>query len=229
MTLPTVLYEDNHLIAIHKPPGMLSQGDVTGDLSAVDWVTEYIREKYNKPGNVYMGLLHRLDRPVAGVLLFAKTSKAAARMSRAFQNRKITKIYHAITVQPPSTPHGRLQHHIRQLKGHNIVRAEQQAGPDSKPATLDYRVLARTSGLACVEVLPTTGRKHQIRVQLSKIDCPIVGDIKYGAPELLPDKSIALLAYGIRFTHPVRKDEQVEILSEVPKSWPWRLFGEVYK
>lgn len=218
---PTILYEDNHLLAICKPFGMLSQGDDTGDLSAGDWVEDYIRTKYNKPGNVYVGLLHRLDRPVGGVMLFAKTSKAAARMTAAFKDRKIQKIYHAVSMRRPEAAHGNLQHFIGQLPGKNIVRVYPKAGDGRKKAELDYRVLAEKKGRCLMEVRPKTGRKHQIRVQLASIRCPLLGDLKYGAPKNLADKSIGLFAKALVFTHPTRKEETIRIEAPHPQNWPW--------
>lgn len=203
---------------------MPSQADSTGDLSAVDWVKEYIREKYQKPGNVYVGLLHRLDRPVGGVLLFAKTSKAAGRVSKMFQDRKVEKIYHAITTGYPKPEEGSLEHHLSQLSGKNIMRAYRRPGRGTKTAKLDYKVLNRKGKLTLLEVRPQTGRKHQIRVQLSAAGCGIVGDVKYAETKFLPDKSIALLAFSLSFIHPVRKEERITITTERPQKWPWDAF-----
>lgn len=222
--IPLVLYEDNHLLAIHKPPTMPSQGDESGDMNAVDWAKSFLREKYNKPGNVYVGLLHRLDRPVGGVMLLAKTSKAAGRVSKLFQSRKIEKVYHAVVHGKPRVDAGQLEHHLRQLEGKNIMRAQSKPGQNTKKATLSYRVLKQKGGLCLLEVRPSTGRKHQIRVQLAKMGCGIVGDVKYAETKFLPDKSIALLARSLSFVHPVRKEETMEITAEPPSDWPWNLF-----
>ena len=221
---PQILYEDNHLIAVDKPHGMLSQGDVTGDQSIHEWTKEYIRKKYNKPGNVYLGLLHRLDRPVGGVILFAKTSKAATRMSEQFKKRKIQKIYRAIVVKAPAKPHGKLEHYLGMVLGKNIARAYRKPGPDRKQATLDYQVMQQTKSYTLLEIIPHSGRKHQIRVQLASMGCGIVGDVKYAETDFLPDKSIALRAYGLRFQHPVRKEERIEIISTTPNRAPWNSF-----
>jgi 23S rRNA pseudouridine1911/1915/1917 synthase len=220
-----VLYEDNHLIAVHKPAGMPSQSDTSGDAPITDWIAAYLREKYAKPGNVYVGLLHRLDRPVGGVLLCAKTSKAAARLSEAFQTRSVRKLYHAITLQAPPASAGTLQHFIGPVLGTDklIQRAYPQAGAERKAARLHYRVLAHAEGLHLLEIELETGRKHQIRAQLAAIGCTIVGDVKYGRTEFLPDKSIALLSYRLELTHPVTK-EPLRILAAYPAQWPWRLF-----
>jgi 23S rRNA pseudouridine1911/1915/1917 synthase len=223
---PLVLYEDNHLIAVHKPAGMPSQADASGDAPITDWVADYLRVKYDKPGNVYVGLLHRLDRPVAGVLLCAKTSKAASRLSEAFQTRAVQKHYHVITLQAPPAPSGTLQHFIGSAPGtdKNIQRAYTQAGPERKAARLHYRVLAQAGGLHLLEVELETGRKHQIRAQLAAAGCTIVGDAKYGRTDFLPDKSIALLSYALAFAHPVSK-EAVRITAQYPPSWPWNQFA----
>lgn len=222
---PLVLYEDNHLIAVHKPAGMPSQADASGDAPITDWVADYLRVKYDKPGNVYVGLLHRLDRPVSGVLLCAKTSKAASRLSEAFQTRAVQKHYHVITLQAPPAPSGTLQHFIGPAPGtdKNIQRAYTQAGPERKAARLHYRVLAQAGGLHLLEVELETGRKHQIRAQLAAAGCTIVGDAKYGRTDFLPDKSIALLSYALTFAHPVSK-EAVRITAQYPPSWPWNQF-----
>lgn len=223
--LPRILYEDNHLIAVHKPPGMLSQGDSSGDRSIGDWVEDYIRTTYNKPGNVYVGLLHRLDRPVGGVMLFAKTSKAASRMSAQFKSRKIEKVYHAIVVAPPASPQGELTHYLGMVPGKNIAKAFSQPGGDRKKATLEYQLLRKSKGMAMLEVRPHTGRKHQIRVQLSHMGSGIVGDVKYAKTDFMPDKSICLMAKALKFQHPVRKEEVILIQTEAENIWPWNLFS----
>lgn len=222
---PKILYEDNHLIAIDKPHCMPSQGDESGDLSALEWTTEYIRKKYNKPGNVFCGLLHRLDRPVGGVMIFARTSKAAARMSALFRERKIQKVYQAVTQNVPRQPHGQLEHYLGMVPGKNIARAFQKPSPDRKSAQLDFRLLKQKEGIALLEVIPKTGRKHQIRVQLASIKCGIVGDVKYADTAFLPDKSIALRAVSLSFQHPVRKEERIVIQSGVRNEWPWNKFS----
>lgn len=224
---PQILYEDNHLIAVDKPAGMPSQGDRSGDQSVVDWVTEYIRVKYEKPGNVYVGLLHRLDRPVGGVMLLAKTSKAAARMTRQFQERKLEKKYQAIAVKSPKRKSGRLEHFVGQLPNKNIVRAYQKPGEGRKNAQLEYAMLGSRGGYALLEVRLLTGRKHQIRVQLATMGCGIVGDVKYADTSFLPDKSIALRACEMVFTHPVRKTETIRITAPLPGTYPWRMFADL--
>lgn len=218
-----VIYEDNHLIGVVKPFCMPSQGDSSRDESVVDWVSRYLKETYNKPGNVYVGLLHRLDRPAGGVMILAKTSKAASRMSKQFQNREIDKTYWAITEAIPYLEKGSLTHHLRKLKDKNIVKAFSKPVTDSKKATLSYTVLKKKGKRALIEIKPLTGRRHQIRVQLSAMGCVIVGDVKYGTTPFNPDKSICLFAKSLEFIHPVKKEEV--ILEASPSSHPiWQDF-----
>lgn len=219
---PQVVYEDNHLIALNKPFGMPSQGDASGDLNLFDWTKEYIRVKYQKPGKVYLALLHRLDRPTGGLVLMAKTSKAAARVSQLFQNREVQKTYLAITQKVPQPPKGKLFHYLKQLPKQNIMRAHPKSVSGSKPAELTYEVLKEDGKSALVEIQPKTGRKHQIRVQLAKIGCSIRGDVKYGASDFNPDKSICLLAHKLRFLHPTKK-EVMEIEVPMPETGVWIL------
>lgn len=219
---PEILFEDNHLLAINKPFGMLSQGDDTGDLSAFDWVKEFIRVKYEKPGNVWLGLLHRLDRPVGGVMVFAKTSKAASRMSEVFRSKKVRKSYLALTEGVPSPASGSLVHFLKKLPGKNIVRAYRKPVDEAKESVLDYRLVSVVGKRALVEVLPRTGRQHQIRVQLASIRCPIVGDVKYGGASFNRDQSICLFAWRLGFVHPVRKEE---VLIEAGFPVGWEKFG----
>ena len=184
---------------------MLSQGDETGDLNIFDWAKEYVRKKYNKPGNVYMGLIHRLDRPASGVLVLAKTSKAAARLSKQFQSKTPQKIYWVITERIPDQPHGQLIHYLKKLPNKNIMRAYRKEVHASKKAHLAYRVLKKAGKRALLEVKLHTGRRHQIRVQLASMGCTIVGDVKYGKTDFNPDKSICLLAREITIEHPTQK------------------------
>ena len=218
-----VIYEDNHLIAVNKPFGMPSQGDITGDLSVFDQVKEYIKVTYNKPGNVYTALLHRLDRPTGGILLLAKTSKAAARVSDMFQKRQVDKTYYAITEKIPSPRAGSLQHYLKKLPGKNIMRAYLKPVHASKEAILEYSVLKTSGQQALVEIHPKTGRRHQIRVQLSAIGCTIKGDVKYGKTNFNPDKSIALLAGKLTLIHPVTK-KPIRLEIPLPNNPVWRNF-----
>ncbi len=218
-----ILYEDNHLIAVNKPFGVLAQGDDTGDQSVVDWVTTYLRETYQKPGNVYVGLLHRLDRPAGGVMLLAKTSKAAARVSAMFQNKEPDKTYFAVTERCPEPTTATLQHYLKPLPDKNIMKAFRQSVHGTKEARLSYQVLEQAADLTLIEVKLLTGRKHQIRVQLASIGCPIVGDVKYGKTNFLPNGCIALLAKSIRIEHPIKK-EPLHIEAPLPSGTPWDLF-----
>ena len=218
-----VIYEDNHLLGVVKPFCMPSQGDNTQDESVVDRVTHYLKEKYAKPGNVYVGLLHRLDRPTGGLMLLAKTSKAAARMSKQFQNREVQKVYWAITESTPHPESQFLTHHLKKIDGKNIMRAFSKPVSPSKEAQLAYRVIKSISPRALVEIKPLTGRKHQIRVQLAATGNVIVGDVKYGKTSFNPDKSICLFAKSLQFTHPVKK-EPMYLEVEPPKTTIWQEF-----
>ncbi len=222
---PEIIYEDNHLIAINKPFGMPSQGDKTGDLCAFDWVKEYIRVTYKKPGKVYLALPHRLDRPTGGILLMVKTSKAASRISKQFHDRNIQKTYLAITEKTPENPNGHLKHYLRKLPQKNIVRAYNKNVHSSKEAVLDYRVLMQNNGRALIEVLPHTGRRHQIRVQLAALGCTIKGDVKYGKTKFNSDKSICLLAQQLTLEHPVKK-EKLSLKIPIPQNAIWEGFSD---
>ncbi len=215
---PKVIYEDNHLIAVNKPAGMPAQEDISGDLCVFEWVKEYIRITYEKPGKVYLALLHRLDRPTGGIMLMAKTSKAAARVSQLFQRRQIHKSYLALTERTPKPLEGKLVHYLKPIPGKNIIRAYQKEVEDSKRAELNYQLICQTENGALLRVRPETGRKHQIRVQLSSIGCPIRGDKKYGATTFNPDKSICLLAHKLQFLHPTLKEEII-LEVPIPESW----------
>jgi 23S rRNA pseudouridine1911/1915/1917 synthase len=196
-----VLYEDNHLISVNKPAGVLVQGDRSGEESLMDVVKEYIRERCQKPGNVFLGLVHRLDRPVAGVVLFARTSKAASRLMRQWQAREVRKTYWAVVEGALKPEQGRIEGHLR--KSGKRVRIAGEGAPGAKEAVLEYKTLAYGKGVSLVEIDLITGRKHQIRAQLSQAGCPVMGDVKYGANEFLKDKTIRLVARSLRFRHPV--------------------------
>ena len=205
---------------------MPSQGDSSGDQPVFDWVMNYIRVCYNKPGNVYVGLVHRLDRPVGGVMVLAKTSKAAARLSKLFHDRKVEKTYFALTEGVPKSSNGQLTHYIRKKGNQNISQAFEKEVEDSKLAILDYRVLKTVDNITLVGIRPKTGRRHQIRVQLASIGCPIVGDKKYGSKTFNPDRSIALLAKSISFEHPTKKGEIIVIEAPIPKNEIWKKFAD---
>lgn len=218
-----ILYEDNHLIAVNKPFCMPAQGDSSRDESVFDWVKEYIRTTYNKPGNVYLALLHRLDRVTGGVMVLGKTSKAAARVSKQFQLSKINKTYLAITERVPNQPAQVLSHHLRKHPKKNIMRAYDKPVTGSKASELRYELLHKKGARALLQVFPKTGRQHQIRVQLSRINCTIKGDVKYGDTPFNADKSIALFAHKIELTHPTTK-EPLHIQAPYPKSKVWDEF-----
>jgi 23S rRNA pseudouridine1911/1915/1917 synthase len=209
----TVLYVDNHLLAVWKPAGLLTQGDRTGDPSLLDWAKVWLVRTYDKPGRVFLGLLHRLDRPVAGVVLFARTSKAAGRMSEQFRTRVVDKTYRALIegrIEPAS---GEL-HHFIEPRGEGSVRVHDSPGPRRKPAKLSYRTLSAAAAATLVELKLMTGRKHQIRAQFARMGHPIVGDLRYGAQCALADEGIALVARRLDFVHPVSKQA---ISIEVPE------------
>ena len=215
-----ILYEDNHLIAVNKPFTMPSQGDESKDQSVFDWVKEYIKVTYQKPGNVYAGLLHRLDRPTGGVLLLAKTSKAASRVSKQFQERQVKKTYLAISEKPPLAEEGQLEHYMRKIGGKNIMKTFNKEVAHSKKAILSYRSLQVVNNCALIEIYPHTGRRHQIRAQLASIGCTIKGDVKYGKTNFNPDKSICLFASQLSLTHPTLKKELL-IQAPYPKGLYW--------
>ncbi|MDO8626484.1 MAG: RluA family pseudouridine synthase [Candidatus Magasanikbacteria bacterium] len=204
----TVLYEDNHLIAVFKPAGVLVQGDKTGDATLMDEVKYYLKQKYHKTGKVFLGLIHRLDRPVAGVVLFAKTSKGASRLSEQFRNHTVEKIYEALVEGVPPQGQGQLVHFLKKDKEGNVTTVYDNFVPGSQRAELQYEVLDEKmvgpvgntpQARSLLRIKLGTGRSHQIRAQLAKIGCPIVGDVKYGASSALEDKAIALTAASLIF------------------------------
>lgn len=220
--VPDVLYEDNHLIVVNKRASEIVQGDKTGDVPLVEVVREYIRQKFGKPGNVFCGLVHRLDRPVSGVLVFARTSKALERMNRLFAEKHPEKVYWAVVEQAPEKATDYLVHHLVRNEKQNKTYVHTAAKPNSKEARLHYRILEKSDKYTLLEVRLETGRHHQIRAQLSHIGCIIKGDLKYGAKRSNQDGSIHLHARMLRFTHPTR-EEQIEIIAPVPdeKLWQW--------
>ncbi len=204
-----VLHEDNHLIAVQKNPGDLVQGDKTGDETLADQVKAYIKTKYKKPGDVYLGIIHRIDRPVGGVVVFARTSKALTRMNKMFQDKEIQKTYWAIVEQNPPSEAERLTHYMKKNQEKNKSRAYDKEVKGSKKAVLDFTLLGRSKNYFFLVIDPKTGSHHQIRVQLSKIGCVIKGDVKYGGRRTNKDGSIHLLAKSISFIHPVTKEPLV--------------------
>ena len=215
-----VLYEDNHLIAVNKRVGDIVQGDKTGDKPLSEVVKEYIGEKYNKPGEVFLGVIHRLDRPTTGIVVFARTSKALSRMNELFSSRETKKTYWAATGSCPNPENATLDHHLTRHEKTNTSRAHLKPVTGSKPARLDYKVIRKLERYCVLEVLLHTGRHHQIRAQLSAIGCPIKGDLKYGAPRSNPDGGIHLHARSLCFVHPVSK-EKIEIIAPTPPDPVW--------
>ncbi len=227
-----VIFEDNHLIAVNKPPGWLVQGDETGDDTLADWVKAYIKLRYDKPGAVFLGTIHRLDRPASGALVYARTSKALSRMNALFKKREIEKVYLAVVAERPQPLAGQLVHYIAKDKQRNVAKAynslsnrAKEAG--ARKASLDYELIGELEGRHLLRIQLHTGRPHQIRVQLAAIGCPILGDVKYGFQHPNKDGSIHLHCFSLGFVHPVRK-EPVLIKAQPPADDPvWRLFSEL--
>ena len=219
-----ILYEDNHIIIVNKAPGEIVQGDKTGDEPLSESVKRYLKETYCKPGNVFCGVVHRLDRPVAGLVVFAKTSKALARLNDMFRNGQVHKTYWAIVRNRPEQAEGELKHYITTTERNNKSYASLTPKAGAKEARLRYRLLASSERYHLIEVELLTGRKHQIRVQLSSIGCPIKGDLKYGDKRSNPDGSISLLARHIEFVHPVSK-EKISLDAPLPDENLWQAFG----
>ena len=218
-----VLYEDNHLIAVAKPPGISSQEDASGDADMLSLLKQYLKEKYNKPGNVYLGLLHRLDRPTGGAMVFAKTSKAASRMSDAIRRRVLLKSYLAVTTAAPRKQQGVLVHYLAKDRDTNTSAVFDTPGPGRKEASLAYRVLNRHADMALLGIRLDTGRSHQIRAQLAAAGCPVHGDGKYGGRQR-STTCLGLWSVCLEFDHPV-KDERVVITSTPPQAHPWGKFA----
>lgn len=220
-----VVYEDNHLLIVNKRPGEIVQGDKTGDIPMVDSLKAYLKEKYNKPGNVFLGLVHRLDRPVGGLVIFAKTSKALSRMTQMFAKGEIQKTYMAIVCKAPDVPAQRLKHYLVRNERLNKSFAYEREQECSKRAELSYRLLSSGDRYHLLEVALHTGRHHQIRCQLAKIGCVIKGDLKYGAARSNPDASISLLSYRLRFVHPVSGIE-LNLTAPIPEDKLWQELSE---
>jgi len=217
-----VLYEDNHIIIVSKKAGEIVQGDKTGDTPLSETIKRYIKEKYNKPGEVFLGVVHRLDRPVSGVILFARTSKALSRLNAMFaSHEKVQKTYWAIVANPPKQEKGTLTHWLTRDEKSNKAHAYDREVPGSKKAILDYELIARGERYYLLEIHLHTGRHHQIRCQLAKMGCPIRGDLKYGSPRSNPDGSISLHARRLSLEHPV-SHEMIEITADVPDEKLWK-------
>ncbi|MDE6283333.1 MAG: RNA pseudouridine synthase [Muribaculaceae bacterium] len=223
-----VIYNDNHLIVVNKSPGEIVQGDKTGDEPLVETLKKWIKEKYAKPGNVFCGVVHRLDRPVGGLVIFAKTSKALSRLNEMFRNGDVHKTYWALTRNLPAEPAGELKGYIRTIEKSNKSLYSLTPKEGYKEARLRYRVLGSLDRYHLIEVELLTGRKHQIRVQLASIGCPIKGDLKYGDKRSNPDGSISLLAHHIEFVHPVSK-EKISLTAPLPADPLWQAAGALKK
>lgn len=216
-----VIYEDNHLIAVNKTCREIVQGDKTGDQPLSETVKEYLKEKHHKPGNVFLGVVHRLDRPVAGLVVFAKTSKALSRLNEMFRVGDVKKTYWAITRQLPPKEEDTLTHWLVRNEKQNKSYAYDREVPHGKQAVLRYKLIGRSDNYSLLEVNLMTGRHHQIRCQLAKIGCPIKGDLKYGARRSNPDGSISLLARRVCFVHPVSKEE-IRVEAPLPDDTLWK-------
>lgn len=216
-----ILYEDNHILIVNKAPGEIVQGDKTGDTPLCDTLKDFIKVRDNKPGNVFMGVVHRLDRPVGGVVIFAKTSKALSRLNEMLRKGEIHKTYRAITRNRPAEDEALLTHYITTVERNNKSYTSATPREGAKLSQLRYRLIASSERYHLLEVQLLTGRKHQIRVQLSAIGCPIKGDLKYGDRRSNPDGSISLLAHSIDFIHPVSK-KHIHVTAPVPDDNLWR-------
>ncbi len=216
-----VIYEDNHIIIVSKESGEIVQGDKTGDRPLSEIVKEYIKEKYQKPGEVFLGVVHRLDRPVAGLVVFARTSKALARLNKMFAEGEVHKTYWAIVAESPQVSEGTLEHWLVRNEKQNKSYAYDREVPHSKKAVLRYSIISHGNHYMLAEVELLTGRHHQIRCQLAKMGCPIKGDLKYGAPRSNPDGSISLLSRRVEFIHPVSK-QPIVVEAPVPADNLWQ-------
>ncbi len=223
MTALKVLYEDNHLLVVDKPAGVLVQGDKTGDAPIVETAKNYLKEKYHKPGSVFLGTVHRLDRPVSGVLVLARTSKALSRLNEQFKNRAIKKTYWALTADKPPANAGTLEHWLVKDHDRNKTQAHYLPVEGAKKAVLEYKLLKSSKGIFILEIYPLTGRSHQIRVQLASMGCPILGDLKYGSRRPNSDGNICLHAREISFIHPVGRNE-LKIAASLPETKEWNSF-----
>lgn len=215
-----VLHEDNHLIVINKRVGDIVQGDKTGDKPLSEVVKEYIKDKYNKPGEVFLGVIHRLDRPTTGIVTFARTSKALTRMNELFSNRETQKTYWAIVKNKPQNSVDKLVHYLKRNEKNNTSKAHLKEVPESKIASLDYKIISSLQNYYALEIELHTGRHHQIRAQLSAIGSPIKGDLKYGSERSNPDGGIHLHARKLVFIHPVSK-ENIEVIAPTPDDSIW--------
>lgn len=218
-----LIYEDNHLLIVNKPGGMLVQGDATGDEPLSERAKRFLKDKYDKPGNVFCGVVHRIDRPVSGLVVLTKTSKALTRMNQVFKQRKIKKVYWAVTKRTPKESEGKLVHWLKKNSKKNKVAVFDRAQADAQKAELRYRVMGQLNNHTLIEVVPLTGRPHQIRAQLAALHCPIRGDVKYGFPKPNPNANIHLHARRVHFTHPVKKEPLI-CTAGLPEEDFWEQF-----
>ncbi len=214
-----VLYEDNHIIAVNKKSGDIVQGDKTGDTPLSEHIKQYLKKKYNKPGKVFLGTIHRLDRPTSGIVLYARTSKALSRMNKLFREKEVKKTYWAVVEQSPSNNSGTLEQYLKKNEKQNKSYISNKN--EGKHAVLDYKILKKLENYYHLEIKPKTGRHHQIRAQLSSIGCAIKGDLKYGAKRSNKNASIDLLARNIEFLHPIKK-QKIIITAPVPSNKIWK-------
>jgi 23S rRNA pseudouridine1911/1915/1917 synthase len=223
-----ILYEDNHIIIVNKLPSQIVQGDKTGDQPISDSIKDYLKQKYKKPGNVFLGVVHRLDRPVGGVVIFARTSKSLARLNKMIAEREIQKIYWAVVKEPPPKESDHLIHFITRNQKMNKSFASIKPGKESKKAELQYKHILSSKSFHLLEIMLLTGRHHQIRAQLAFIGCPIKGDLKYGFPRSNPNASIHLHARSICFLHPV-KQEYLTFMAPPPNDPVWDYFVDQFE
>lgn len=219
----SVLYEDNHLLAVNKPAGMLVQGDRTGDTPLVDHAKAYLKEKYHKPGAVFLGVIHRIDRPVSGVVVLARTTKALERMTRLFRERKVHKKYLAVVDGKPDPPEGRLVHWLKKNEATNKTTFFEKETAGASHSELSYKLQRVAGKTSLLEITPLTGRSHQIRVQLAALGCPIKGDLKYGGSRGTSSSAIALHASALSFNHPTT-GEMLTVKAPLPDSNEWKPF-----
>lgn len=225
LSIHQILYEDNHLLIVNKPAGLLVQGDITGDPSLLDMAKAYVKEKYDKPGDVFMGLPHRLDRVTSGLVILARTSKSLSRLSEAFRNKEIQKFYWMITDKYPEPQEAHLSHYLLKDPEKNKVKARKDPREGWQKAELDYKLIASTGFEHLLEVKLHTGKPHQIRAQMSAEGMTIVGDLKYGSKHTMPDQSICLHARRLILVHPVKKTE-MEFVAPIPRITPWVKFED---
>lgn len=218
-----VLYEDNHIIIVYKQSGEIVQGDKTGDKPLSETIKEWIKEKYAKPGNVFLGVVHRLDRPVSGIVVFAKTSKSLSRLNNMFRNGEVRKTYWAMVQTAPNMPEATLTNWLVRNEKQNKSYVYNNEMPNAKQAILKYKTIGQTEHYTLLEVNLLTGRHHQIRCQLAAMGCPIKGDLKYGARRSNPDGSISLLSHKVEFIHPVSK-QKIVVVSPLPTEKVWDNF-----